>query len=85
MHLVLTYVLLLVANFLDVFVDLEDVTEGLHLVLLQLLLAEVDLLDLSEHASELCHKADSTRQVTVLHLQLEALLVHFINIQAISG
>ena len=61
MHLMLTDIFLLVANFLDVLVDFEDVSKSLHLILIQLLLAKVDLFDLTEDTSKLGDEANTAR------------------------
>ena len=61
MHLIFADIFLLVADLLDVFVDLENISKVLHLILIQLLLTKVNLLDRTEDASELSDEANATR------------------------
>ena len=83
MHLILPDIFLLVADLLDVLVYLENVSKVLHLLLIQLLLTKVNLLDRAEDASELSDEANTTRQVTLTHLQVEPIFVEFLSYKEI--
>ena len=71
MSLVLTDILLFVANFLNVLIKLQDISKLFHILGFQFFLSKVNLLYLSENASELCDKSDSIHEVAVLHIKVK--------------